>query len=87
MEQTEEMQVGKVTHYFPKISVAVVEVTAGSIKARDEIHIKGHTTDFRQKVASMQVEHDKIELAEPGMSVGMKVDEPVRDHDLVYKDI
>ena len=87
MEQTEEMQVGKVTHYFPKISVAVVEVTGGSIKAGDEIHIKGHTTDFRQKVASMQVEHDKIELAEPGISIGMKVDEPVRDHDLVYKDI
>lgn len=85
MEQTEEMQVGKVTHYFPKIGVAVVEVTAGSIKAGDEIHIKGHTTDFRQKVASIQIEHDKIELAEPGISVGMKVDEPVRDHDLVYK--
>lgn len=85
MEQAEEMQVGKVTHYFPKISVAVVEVTAGSIKTGDEIRIKGHTTDFRQKVASMQVEHDKVEVAEPGMSVGMKVDEPVRDHDLVYK--
>ena len=85
MEQTEEMQVGKITHYFPKISVAVVEVTDGSIKAGDEIHIKGHTTDFRQKVASMQVEHDKVEAAEPGMSVGMKVNEPVRDHDVVYK--
>ena len=85
MEQTEEMHVGKITHYFPKISVAVVEVTGGSIKAGDEIHIKGHTTDFRQKVASMQVEHDKVEIAEPGMSVGMKVNEPVRDHDMVYK--
>ena len=83
----EEMQVGKVTHYFPKIGVAVVDVTAGSIKAGDELHIKGHTTDFRQKVASIQIEHDKIELAEPGTSVGMKVDEPVRDHDLVYKSI
>ena len=85
MEQQEEMQVGKVNHYFPKISVAVVEVIGGSIKVGDEVHIKGHTTDFRQKVASMQVEHDKIELAEQGMSIGMKVDEPVRDHDLVYK--
>ena len=56
MEQAEEMQVGKITHYFPKIGVAVVEVTAGSIKAGDEIHIKGHTTDFRQKVASIQIE-------------------------------
>ena len=79
------MQVGKVTHYFPKIGVAVVEVTDGSIKVGNELHIKGHTSDFRQKVDSMQVEHEKIEVAEPGMSVGMKVDEPVREHDLVYK--
>jgi len=85
MEQQEEMQVGKVTHYFPKIGVAVVEVTDGSIKVGNELHIKGHTSDFRQKVDSMQVEHEKIEVAEPGMSVGMKVDEPVREHDLVYK--
>ena len=87
MEQTEEMQVGKITHYFPKISVAVVEVTDGSIKSGDEIHIKGHTTDFRQKVDSMQVDHDKVEIAEPGMSIGMRVNEPVRGRDLVYKPI
>lgn len=83
----EEIQIGKVTHYYPKISVAVVEVTEGSIKAGDELHIKGHTTDFRQKVASMQVEHEKVEMAQPGMSVGMKVDEPVRAHDVVYKEL
>ena len=87
MEQTEEMQVGKITHYFPKISVAVVEVTGGSIKTGYEIHIKGHTTDFRQKVKSMQMEHENIEMAEPGQSIGMEVEEPVRANDLVYKAI
>ena len=87
MEQKEEMQIGKVTHYFPKIGVAVVEVTSGSIKVGDEIRIKGHTTDFRQKVASLQVEHEKLDIAEQGMSIGVKVDEPVRAHDLVYKEI
>ena len=87
MEKQEEMKAGKVTHYFPKIGVAVVKVTDGSIKAGDEIHIKGHTTDLRQKVNSMQVEHDKVEIAEPGMSVGLKVAEPVRANDLVYKNI
>ena len=87
MEQKEEMQVGKVKHYFPKINVAVVEVTGGSIKVGDEIRIKGHTTDFKQKVSSMQIEHDKVEVAEPGMSIGMKVSEPVREHDIVYKAI
>jgi len=87
MEQQEEMQVGKVTHYYTKIGVAVIEVTEGSIKVGDEIHIKGHTTDFRQKVNSIQIEHEKIQVAEPGQSVGLQVDEPVRAHDLVYKNI
>lgn len=81
----EEMQVGKVTHYFTKIGVAVIEITDGGIKVGDEIHIKGHTTDFKQKVTSMQIEQDKIEVAEPGQSIGMKVNEPVRQHDAVYK--
>lgn len=87
MEQTEEMQVGKVTHYFAKIGVAVIEVTEGSIKVGDEIRIKGHTTDFKQKVVSMQIEQDKIEIAEPGQSIGMKMNEPVRANDAVYKEI
>ena len=83
----EEMQIGKVTHYFAKIGVAVIEITDGSIKVGDEIHIKGHTSNFKQKVNSMQVEHEKVELAEPGQSIGVKMDEPVRANDLVYKEI
>ena len=87
MEQPEEMQVGKVTHYFTKAGVAIIEVTDGSIKVGDEIHIKGHTSDFKQKVHSIQIEHEKVQLAEPGQSIGMKVNEPVRANDLVYKEI
>lgn len=83
----EEMQVGKVTHYFTKIGVAVIEVTDGSIKVGDEVHIKGHTSDFRQKVSSMQIEHDKIQMAEPGQSIGVKVEQPVRANDLVYREV
>ena len=83
----EEMQVGKITHYFSKIGVAVIEITDGSIKVGDEIRIKGHTSDFKQKVSSMQIEKDKIEIAEPGQSIGMKMNEPVRANDLVYKEI
>ena len=87
MEQAEEMQVGKVTHYFSKIGVAVIEITDGSIKVGDEIHIKGHTSDFKQKVHSMQIEHESVHVAEPGQSIGVKVSEPVRAHDIVYKEI
>jgi len=85
MEEREEMQVGKITHYFAKIRVAVIEVTDGSIKVGDEIRIKGHTSDFRQNVDSMQAEHENVEIAEPGQSVGLKVAESVRANDLVYK--
>lgn len=85
--EAEEMQVGKVSHYFTKIGVAVVEVTDGSIKVGDTIHIKGHTTDFKQKVDSIQIGQDKIDIAEPGQSIGLKVDEHVRAHDVVYKSV
>lgn len=87
MEKSEEIQVGKVTHYFAKIRVAIIEVTDGSIKAGDEIHIKGSTSDFRQKVDSMQIEHENVEIAGQGQSIGVKVDEPVRANDLVYKPV
>ena len=83
----EEMQVGKVTHYFSKIGVAVIEVTDGSIKVGDEVRIKGHTSDFKQKINSMQIEHENVEIAEPGQSIGVKMEEPVRSNDLVYKEI
>jgi len=83
----EEMQVGKVTHYFTKIGVAVIEVTHGSIKVNDEIHLKGHTTDFKQKISSMQIEHESVQLAEPGQSIGLKVAEPARANDLVFKEV
>ena len=87
MQQSEEMQVGKITHYFTKIGVAVIEVTDKNIKLGDEIHIKGHTSDFRQKVTSLQMENNKVEIAEPGQSIGLKIDQPVRANDLVYKAI
>ena len=87
MDEPEEMQVGKVTHYFPKVGVAIIGVTGGSIKVGDTLHIKGHTSDFKQKVSSMQIEHEKIQMAEPGQAIGLKTDEPVRANDLVYKTV
>jgi putative protease len=81
----DEQEVGKITHFFPKISVAVIEVTAGSLKKGDTIHIKGATTDFSQQIDSMQVDHDSVEEAKEGTAIGMKLKEPVREHDLVYK--
>lgn len=80
----QEVEVGKVNHYYTHISVAVVNVTA-PIKVGDRIRIKGHTTDFTQKVESMQIEHERIQEARKGQSIGMKVKDHVRQHDVVYR--
>lgn len=77
-------QVGKVTHYYPKIGVAVVELKAG-ISVGDKITIKGGAVNFSQVVESMQAEHKPIEKAKKGQSVGLKVDQEVREGDAVYK--
>jgi translation elongation factor EF-1alpha len=80
-----EKEVGRITHFFTKIGVAVIEITGGSLKVGETIHIKGHTSDFKQTVESMQQEHQQIMEAKKGDSVGMKVEEPVREGDLVFK--
>ena len=79
-----EKKIGIVTHYFGKINVAVLKVTDGEVKVGDTIHIQGKHSDFTQQVASMQVEHNNIEVAKKDDEVGLKVDQPVHEHDEVY---
>lgn len=79
-----EIEVGKVSHYFGHISVAAIELT-DKLSAGDTIRIVGHTTDFQEKVESMQVEHQNVTEAKAGDSIGIKVKEKVRVHDKVFK--
>ncbi len=80
-----EEEIGRITHYFSKINVGVLELSKGKLQVGDTIHIKGHTTDFYQKVDSMQVEHQPVDTAKPGEPVGLEVENPVRENDLVFK--
>ena len=80
-----EQEVGRITHYFGKIGVAAIEITEGSLRVGDTVHIKGHTSDFTQQIESMQLEHESIEEATVGQTIGIKVVEHAREHDLVYK--
>ncbi len=80
-----EQEIGFVSNYFSKISVAAIEMTKGKLKTGDTIHIKGHTTDFEEIVKSMQIEHDNISEAKTGDSIGLKVSQHVRKKDKVYK--
>jgi len=86
MEEKEKklVEVGRVTHYFSRIGVAVVELSA-PLAVGDRILIKGATTNFEQVVDSMQIEHKNIERAEAGQAIGLKVIDRVRVNDRVYK--
>ena len=85
MRDKEGKLIGKVTHYFDKIKVMVVELVA-SLKAGDMIRIiGGESTDFEQKVGSMEVEHKKIKQGKKGESVGLEAKDKVREGYKVYK--
>jgi putative protease len=77
-------KVGEVVHYWGKICVAGIKLTA-TLSQGDTIRIKGATTDFEQPVGSMQIEHQNLQTAKNGQEIGLKVKEKVRRGDTVYK--
>ena len=79
----EEKEIGSITHYFGKISVGIIELSA-PLKVGDTIHIKGAHDDFTQTVDSLQIEHENVESADKGDSVGLKVIQPVHPNDRVF---
>ncbi len=80
----EKKLIGKITHYFSKIGVAVVELS-DDITVGAKIRVEGATTSFEQVIDSMEIENKKVETATAGQSIGLKVKERVRLHDSVYK--
>lgn len=76
-------EIGKVTHFYPNISVAVIQLT-GALNKGDKISIEGHESIVEQTVGSMQVEHKPIEKAKKGDAIGLKVNKPVKEKDVVY---
>ena len=76
--------VGRVSAFFAHPSVAVVDLAA-PLKIGDTVYIKGHTTDFQQVVDSLQVDRAPLQQAQAGQSVGVKVTNRCRKHDVVYK--
>lgn len=79
-----ERQIGVVEHYFGKVGVAAINLR-GPLAVGDTVHVKGHTTDFTQKVSSIQIEHASVDEAKRGDSIGIKIGQRAREHDTVYK--
>jgi putative protease len=80
----ERKEIGRVSHYFGGPSVAAIVLT-DELRVGDKIAFHGHTTDFDMVVKSMQIEHETVEIAKSGDSVGIKVPGRVRENDAVYK--
>ena len=81
----EEKKIGEITHYFSNIGVAIIKIDKEGLKIGDTIHIKGHTSDFSQKIDSMQIEHKSVTEAKAKDEVGLKVKEHAREKDEVFK--
>jgi putative protease len=79
-------RIGVVSHYYGDLAVAVVKLEPGTIlRVGDNIHIKGHTSDFGQRVESLQVGHSPVQEVGPNDDFGLKVTEHAREHDVVYR--
>ncbi len=79
-----ETKIGAVTHYFNHLHVAGVAITDGELHIGDTIHVKGHTSDFEQKVESMEIDNKAVKVAKPGDQIGLMVIEHAREHYTVY---
>ena len=76
---------GVVTHYFPHVQAAVVKVKTSKLRLGDSLHFKGHTTDFKMSLDSMQMDHKPIQAAGKGKEIGVQVPGRVREGDTVYR--
>lgn len=79
-----DFKVGKVTHYYDKIGVAIVDMI-GDLAVGDKIKIVKGEDKFEQEVASIQVEHQQIQTAKKGDVIGLRVDQPIKEGAEVYK--
>ena len=82
MVEKDEKEIGRVFHFFSNVNVAAIKLS-GTLKVRDKIHIKGMTTDFEQKIDSMQIHNKIVKEAKKGDEIGIKVKDKVRPNDAV----
>jgi len=80
-----EVLMGRVSHYFPHVKAGAILIKKGTIALGDTLHIKGHTTDLKQKVTSLQIDRAPVEKAGKGDEIGLLVKKRVRINDKVYK--
>jgi putative protease len=78
-----EVEIGRISHYYNHLQVAVLKLKE-PLLVGDLIHVLGHSTDFMQKVTSLQIDYHNVTGVNPGDQVALRVIEPVREHDVIY---
>lgn len=84
VKKPKENIIGLITHYFPKVQAAVIKLKS-TVNVGETLKFKGHTTDFNQTIASMQIDHVSVSSAKKGEEIGLLVNSRVREHDIVTK--
>jgi putative protease len=80
-----EEKIGIVEHFFTNINVAAIKITDGELKIGDTVHFVGANTDFTQHIDRMEINRAPVQIAKKGDAIGIKVQDKVREHDIVYK--
>ena len=80
-----EERIGSVIKFFDKATIAAVKLDFGDLAVGDTIRIKGNTTDFTQKIEVMEFDHQPVQKATRGQFTGIKLSQPAKPFDLVYK--
>jgi len=83
-EMSNRDAIGVVREYFRKPGVAAVQILRGRVKIGDTVRFSGHTTDFAQRIESIQVNHQDISEAGEGDFVGILVTDKVRENDHMF---
>lgn len=78
-------KIGEVTHYFQHVNAAAVKLLKGGLRIGESIYLKGHTTDFKEKVKSIQLDNKPIQEGKKGQEIGLFVKNRVRIGDSVYR--
>ncbi|MGI9592342.1 MAG: EF-Tu/IF-2/RF-3 family GTPase, partial [Myxococcota bacterium] len=78
-------RIGVVTHYYPHVDAGVIQLETGELRVGDTIHIRGHTTDYYQRIDRIELDHVEVQSARAGQSVGVHVFQRVREGDVVSK--
>lgn len=82
--KAKEELIGRISHYFPKVRAGIIKLTK-PVSLGDNIHVKGNTTDFTQKITSLQIDRAPIKRGTKGKEVGFGCKKKVRRRDKVYK--